>query len=220
MQSSNIQVSAFRMVPPFAHGLVRDLRVRWALEEAGIPYSEWLVGSEERKSASYRRVQPFGQVPAYVEDGFELFESGAIVLHIAERSETLMPADRHGRSRMTAWMFAALNTLEPPIQNLFSLDTSHATEAWAPLRRPALVDEVKLRLTSLSNWLDGRSYLEDRFTAADVVMTTVLRFLRHTDLPSQFPLVEAYQWRCESRPPFQRALTAQLAAFKAHSQAA
>jgi glutathione S-transferase len=220
MTSPSIQVSVFPQVPAFAHGLVRDLRVRWALEEAGIPYSAWQVGSEERKSASYRRMQPFGQVPAYVEDGFELFESGAIVLHVAERSEALMPTDRNSRTRIIAWMFAALNTVEPPIQNLFALDTSHAAEEWAKARRPALVEEVKVRLTSLASWLEGRNYLVDHFSAADVVMTTVLRFLRHTDLLAQVPIIEAYRQRCESRSAFQKALAAQLAVFEQNASRA
>jgi glutathione S-transferase len=213
-------VSAFQRVPAFAHGLVRDLRVRWALEELGLPYAQWLISGEDKKSPSYRRVQPFGQVPAYQDDRLELFESGAIVLYLAERSEALMPADAHGRARAVTWMFAALNTMEPPIQNLFTLDTSYAEEEWAKARRPALVEEVKLRLTDLSDWLGGRSYLEDRFTAGDLLMTTVLRFLRHTDLVAQMPVVEAYRLRCESRPAFQKALAAQMAVFEQNAERA
>ena len=220
MKSSSIRVSTFERVPAFAYGLVRDLRVRWALEEAGIAYAEWPVGTEERKSQSYRRVQPFGQVPTYQEDGLELFESGAIVLHVAERCEALMPADAKGRARTQMWMFAALNTMELPIQNLFTLDIAHAEEEWAKVRRPALVDEVKLRLTSLSDWLSGRSYLEDRFTAADLLMTTVLRFLRHTDLLAQMPAIESYRLRCEARPAFQKAVAAQMAVYERNADRA
>src|ERR1700737_2786370 len=113
-----ITLTAFRWVPPFAQGQVRDLRVRWALEEAGIPYQEWLIGPEDRATAAYRALQPFGQVPAIETDELKLFESGAIVLHIAEKCEALMPADANGRARTTAWMFAALNSVEPPIQTL------------------------------------------------------------------------------------------------------
>src|SRR5690349_6550389 len=134
-----IRVSAFRWVPPFARGVVRDLRVRWALEEAGLPYDERLIGFEDRTSAAYRALQPFGQVPAYEEDGFVLFESGAIVLHVAERSEALMPRVPRQRARVTAWMFAALNTIEPRIQQLAELDLFHAEEEWAKLRRPGAV---------------------------------------------------------------------------------
>lgn len=208
-----IRISAFRWVPPFAQGLVRDLRVRWALEEAGLTYEERLIGSEDQTSESYRALQPFGQVPAYEEDGLVLFESGAIVLHVAERSDVLMPSDPSRRARVTTWMFAALNTMEPHIQNLAEIDLFHAEEEWAKLRRPAAVDAVKARLVNLSGWLDGRDYLEDRFTAADLLMTTVLRNLRHTDLVAQMPVLEAYRLRCEARPAFQSALADQMAPF-------
>lgn len=210
---SMIRVSAFRWVPPFAQGLVRDLRVRWALEEAGLAYEPRLIGPEDQKSESYRGLQPFGQVPAYEEDGLVLFESGAIVLHIAERSEALIPTDPHARARAKTWMFAALNTIEPHIQNLAAIDLFHAEQEWAKLRRPAVVDAVKSRLADLSRWLDGRSYLEDRFTAADLLMTTVLRILRHTDLVKEMPALEAYRLRCEARPAFQKAIADQMAPF-------
>jgi glutathione S-transferase len=152
-------------------------------------------------------------VPAYEEDGLELFESGAIVLHVAERSEALMPSDPKRRARVTMWMFAALNTMEPWIQSLAEIDLFHAEEAWAKVRRPAVVEAVKARLVTLAGGLDGRDYLEHRFTAADLLMTTVLRILRHTDLVAQVPVLEAYRLRCEARPAFQKALAAQMAAF-------
>ena len=132
-----IKVSAFRWVPPFARGLVRDLRVRWALEEAGLPYEARLIGPDDQKSESYRAMQPFGQVPAFEENNLVLFECGAILLHIAERSDVLMPTDSKARARMTAWMFAALNSVEPHIQNLTAIDLFHAEEDWAKQRRPA-----------------------------------------------------------------------------------
>jgi glutathione S-transferase len=125
-----ITLTAFRSVPPFVRGLVRDLRVRWALEEAGLPYRERLIGREDLATAAYRALQPFGQVPAIEEDGFKLFESGAIVLHIAGRCEALMPADAMGRARTTAWIFAAVNTVEPPAQELAGVDLFYAGEAW------------------------------------------------------------------------------------------
>lgn len=131
-----IRVSAFRWVPPLAQGLVRDLRVRWALEEAGLAYEVRLIGPEDQGSEEYLRLQPFGQVPAYEEDGLVLFESAAIVLHIAGRSEVLLPADPAGRARVTAWMFAAMNSVEPYISNLVSIDLFNASKAWAKL--PAL----------------------------------------------------------------------------------
>jgi glutathione S-transferase len=208
-----IKVSAFRWVPDFARGLVRDLRVRWALEEAGLPYEARLIGTADQKSEAYRAMQPFGQVPVYEEDGLVLFESGAIVLHIAERSDVLMPSDSQDRARMTAWMFAALNSIEPHIQNLTAIDLFFAAEDWAKARRPGALKMAETRLQALSDWLDGRDYLEDRFTAADLLMTTVLRIPRQTDLVAQLPVLEAYRLRCEARPAFKKALAAQMADF-------
>ena len=212
-----IRVSAFRWVPPFAQGLVRDLRVRWALEEAGLAYEERLLGPGDQGSESYRRLQPFGQVPVLEEDGLVLFESGAIVLHVAERSERLLPADPAARARVTAWMFAALNSVEPAIQNLAEIDLFHADAEWAKLRRPAVVERVQARLAALAASLDGRDYLVDRFTAADLLMTTVLRILRHTDLVATNPVLDTYRQRCEARPAFQKALADQLAPFAANA---
>ena len=208
-----IKLSAFRSVPPFAQGLVRDVRVRWALEEAGVPYRERLIGREDRATAAYRALQPFGQVPAIEIDELKLFESGAIVLHIAEKSEALMPLDANGQARTRAWMFAALNSVEPQIQNLAGIDLFYAGEAWAVARRPMVVEAVQMRLTALEDWLDGRDYLEDRFTAGDLLMTTVLRMLRHTDIVSGRPALKAYQERCETRPAFQKALADHLKPF-------
>ncbi len=208
-----IRVSAFRWVPPFARGVVRDLRVRWALEEAGLAYTERLLGQGEQASASYRQLQPFGQVPSYEEDGLTMFESGAIVLHIAERSDALLPSDPVGRARATSWMFAALNSIEPMIQNLAEIDFFPADEELAKRSRPAAVARVQQRLGQLSEWLEGCDYLERRFTAGDLLMTTVLRMLRHTDLLAQLPILAAYQRRCEARPAFEKALAAQLAHF-------
>ena len=208
-----IKVSAFRWVPPFARGLVRDLRVRWALEEAGLPYETRLVGREDLASKDYRAMQPFGQVPAYEEDGLVLFESGAILLHIARKSEVLMPADAKEQARVSAWMFAALNSIEPRVQHLAGLDLFHAEEDWAKARKPGALKEAQMRLAALSDWLDGRDYLENRFTVADLLMTTVLRILRHTDVVAQMPTLDAYRRRCEARPAFARALAAQMADF-------
>jgi glutathione S-transferase len=214
-----ITVTAFRWVPPFAQGLVRDLRVRWALEEAGLPYEERLIGAEEQAGADYRGQQPFGQVPVYEEDGLTLFESGAILLHIAERSDALLPADPAARARAIVWIFAALNTIEPPIQNLAAIDLFFAEEEWAKQRRTGAVQMVERRLDELDAWLGDRDCLEDRFTAADLLMTTVLRILRHTDLVARRPALDAYRERCESRPAFALALAAQLAAFARHAPA-
>ncbi|MFL5348632.1 MAG: glutathione S-transferase family protein [Hyalangium sp.] len=214
-----IRVTAFRWVPPFAQGLVRDLRVRWALEEAGLAYEERLIGPEDQKSESYRRMQPFGQVPVYEEDGLELFESGAIVLHIAERSEVLMPSEPKARARTKTWMFAAINSMEPHLQNFTALDAFYANEEWAKLRRPSAQAAAQARLEALAGWLKGREYLEDRFTAGDLLMTTVLRILRQTDLLEKMPVLEAYRQRCEARPTFQKALAAQMAPFAKNAPA-
>lgn len=208
-----IIVWGFRWAPPFAQGLVRDLRVRWALEEAGRAYQVELLEFDDRHSEAYRRRQPFGMVPAFEADGCGLFESGAIVHRIAVDAAPLMPEDAVARAETVSWMFAALNTVDPPIQNLLEMDLLHAGEPWVALRRPAVVEAVNARLETLSTRLDGRDYLLDRFTAADILMTTVLRFLRHTDLLTAFPVLDAYVERCEARPAFHRALVRQLADY-------
>ncbi len=208
-----IKVSAFKSVPPFAQGLVRDLRVRWALEEAGLDYEQVLLADGEKDKAAYRSWQPFGQVPAYEEDGLRLFESGAIVMHIGARSEALLPAEPGPRARAIEWMFAALNSIEPPIQNLAAIDLFYAAEDWAKARRPGAEEMVSKRLADLAAALGGKDWLaDDRFTAGDLLMATVLRILRHTDLVAEAGL-GAYLARCEARPDFQRALAAQMAAF-------
>ena len=209
---STIKVSAYRWVPPFAQGLVRDLRVRWALEEAGLPYEECLLDFRN-KPDGYRKLQPFGQVPTFEEGGLVLFETGAIVLHIAERSTLLLPPDPSARARATSWMFAALNSVEPSIMSLIQIDLKFAGDAAATPLREAAVDAVKGRLESVAAWLGGRDYLEDRFTAGDLLMVTVLRILRHTDMVSGLPALAAYVSRCEARPAFQKALAAQMAVF-------
>jgi glutathione S-transferase len=210
-----IRITALRWAPPFARGLVRDLRVRWALEEAGLDYDLNLIGPAEQKSADYRRLQPFGQVPVYEEGDLRLFESGAIVLHVAGRSEVLMPPEPEARARVTAWAFAALNSVEPHIAHLATIDLFNPDQEWAKLRRPAAVDAVNARLACLRDWLEGKDYLEGRFSAGDLLMTSVLRILRHTDLVAQVPDVEAYRLRCEARPAFQKALDDQMTTFAA-----
>jgi glutathione S-transferase len=209
-----ITVTAFKSVPPFAQGLVRDLRVRWALEEAGLRYEEKLLGDGEKDSADYRAWQPFGQVPAYEENGLKLFESGAIALRIAERSENLLPGDPAARARAIEWLFAALNTIEPPIQNLAGIDLFYADQKWAKLRRPDAEAAVRKRLAELAAAMGGKPFLDGpRFTAGDLMMATVLRILRHTQLVAESGLGD-YLARCESRPAFQRALAGQMAAFE------
>ena len=208
-----ITISAFESVPPFAQGLVRDLRVRWALEEAGRPYEAKLLADGEKDLPDYRGWQPFGQVPAYEEDGLRLFESGAIVLHIAQGGSALLPNEAKPRARAIQWLFAALNSIEPQIQSLAAIDLFYADEDWAKQRRPGAEQMVRKRLSELAALLAGQEWLSDhRFTAADLMMATILRILRHTDLVAEAGLAP-YLARCEARPAFQRALAAQMAAF-------
>jgi len=208
-----ITISAFAWVPDFARGMVRDLRVRWALEEAGLPYTTRLLRQGDKDQPEYRAVQPFGQVPMFEEDGFVLFESGAIVLHIGERSETLLPKQPGPRARATQWLIAALNSIEPCIMNVVTLNVFHADEEWAKLRRPSAVDYMRRRLADLSAALGDKAWLDgDRFTAGDLVMSTVLRMVVGTVVDDG--RLAGYVGRCTARPAFARALDAQLADFK------
>ena len=208
-----ITISAFKMVPPFAQGVVRDLRVRWALEETGLCYEARFIDPAIQASPEYRALQPFGQVPSFEEDGLKLFETGAILLHVASRSDALLPTDPTRRARAIAWVFAALNSMEPSIQQLAEIDFFYPGQEWTKAHRPHIEARVKQRLGELATWLGNREYLEDRFTAGDLMMTTVLRILRHTDLVEGEPRVKAYKERCEARLAFQRALRAQMADF-------
>jgi glutathione S-transferase len=210
-----ITISAFRWVPPFAQGQVRDLRVRWALEEAGLSYETSLLEAGDGDKPDYRALQPFGQVPIFVEDDVVLFESGAIVLHIGERSDILLPKDAKERARAVQWLIAALNSIEPFAMNVAMIDLFYADQEWAKLRRPGAEALVQRRLACLSGALGDKPYLDsDRFTAGDLMMTTVLRILGHTDLVTSDPRLAAYVERCTARPAFQRALDAQLGDFR------
>jgi glutathione S-transferase len=214
--SPDIELTTLRWAPPAFQGQVRDLAVRWALEEAGLAYRELQVSDEERRTPAYRARQPFGQVPAYREDGMEVFESGAIVLFIAER-HGLLPRDPVARERAKAWMFAALNSIDPDVIALGDIDHFAAREAWAITRRPALVASLLRRLETVAADLADREYLVGAFSAADISMLMTLRGLRHTDLVARVPVLDAWRARCESRPAFQRALAAQMAAFARHA---
>ena len=210
-----ITISAFKWVPDFARGQVRDLRVRWALEEAGLPYTTRLLEQGDQDQPQYRALQPFGQVPIFEEDGLVLFESGAIVLHIGERSEALLPLDSGARARATQWLIAALNSIEPCIMNVAAIDLFYADQEWAKLRRPGAVAFVERRLAALTRSLGDKPFLDgERFTAGDLMMATVLRILSHTDLVSREPRLAAYLGRCTARAAFTRALEAQLQDFK------
>jgi glutathione S-transferase len=210
-----ITISAFRWVPDLARGQVRDLRARWALEEAGLPYKTRLLGQGDQDKPEYRALQPFGQVPILEEDGLVLFESGAIVQHIGERSEALLPKEAGARARAIQWLIAALNSVEPFVMNVALIDFFYTNEQWAKLRRPGAVEFVQRRLSALSKSLGDKPYLDgDRFTAGDLMMTTVLRILHHTDLVSGDKRLAAYVERCTGRPAFKRALDAQLGDFR------
>jgi len=211
-----ITISAFKWVPDLAKGQVRDLRVRWALEEASLPYKTRRLEQGEQDKPDYRALQPFGQVPILEEDGFVLFESGAIVLYIGERSETLLPKDPAARARATQWLIAALNSIEPFMLNVALIDFFYADEEWAKLRRPGAVEFAQKRLRGLSESLGDKPYLDgEHFTAGDLMMATVLRILNHTDVVTRDKRLAAYIDRCTARRAYTRALDAQIADFEA-----
>src|SRR5438045_6245018 len=211
--TAEIEITAFAWVPEFAQGVVRDLRVRWALEEAGLDYRVRLFGME--RPAEYLQEQPFDQVPCFSDGTVKIFETGAIVQYIGEQSEVLLPRDPQSKYRAIQWTYAALNSVEPAFLNLFLVDVFYKDEEWAKLRRPGAAEFAKGKLKRVSDWLGDKQWLEgDRFTIGDLLMVTVLRFLRHTDLVAGFPNLAAYQQRGEARPAFQRALSDQLAAYK------
>ncbi len=209
-----IEIAAFNWVPPLAQGFVRDLRVRWALEEASLPYTAVLIDFADREGEAYRRWQPFGQVPAYRDEEVEMFESAAIVLHLMEKSETLAPKDPAGRARVASWVVAAINSVEPHLLAYVQLDVFHAGEPWIEGRRPSALATLKDRLAVLCAELDGREHLLGRFTAADLIMTCVLRELVGCGLLAKFPILDAYVKRCEARPAFVKALEDQLRPFR------
>jgi glutathione S-transferase len=214
-QNANIEITAFEWVPDFAKGVVRDLRARWALEEAGLDYRIRLLG--QQRPADYLLEQPFDQVPVLNDGDVHIFESGAIVQYIGERSEVLLPRDPQGRFRAIQWTYAALNSVEPALMNLLLIDIFFTGEEWAKLRRPGAEDFARLKLKRVSEWLGDKQWLEgSRFTIGDLLMVTVLRFLRHTELVAEFPNLADFVRRGEARPAFQRALADQLAVYKQH----
>jgi len=214
--NSEIEITAFRWVPPFAQGLVRDLRLRWALEEIGRPYSVRLLDATKPRPADYFCEQPWGQVPVYKDKEVELFESGAILIHLGMQDERLLPGDTQGRMRGIAWLIAALNSIEPTIFPLILVNVFNRDEAWANEARPKFMERIEGRLKGLSDSLGEKEWLEDRFTVGDLMMVTALRQLRNDDVLTRFPNISAYVKRGEERPAFQKALSDQLAVFREH----
>lgn len=206
-------ITALDWVPAPARGLVRDLRVRWALEEVGQPYDVRYLAFGDQKAAPHRRCQPFGQVPTFEQDDLVLFESGAIVLHIAQRHAGLLPTDAAARARAIAWLFAALNSVEPPIMDLAVATIFERDESWSKPRTPAVMARVRERLGETATRLGGAEWLDGRFSAGDLMMVSVLRMLRGTAVMAEQPNLAAYVARGEARPAFQRALADQLAGF-------
>lgn len=203
-------VAAMRDVPAFAQGLVRDIRVRWALEEIDRPYRTKLYAGMEPRPDEYRQWQPFDQIPAFEDGEVRLFETGAILLYLGEQNERLLPTEPQERWNATAWLIAALNSVEPQLMQIVNLDIFNADKPWAKDARPAAEEFAKLRLGSLSNVLGDKDWFAGRFTIADIMMVTVLRNVRHTDLVANFANLAAYQVRGEARPAFKRALADQL----------
>lgn len=208
-------ITAFAQSPDRGRGQARDMRVRWALEEVGQPYDVELVTFEEMKAAPYRARQPFGQIPTFREGELILFESGAILHHIATTRAGLLPETDPGRARAIMWMFAALSTLEPVILERETAVLLERDEPWHESRLPRLDARVEKRLSELAAALGDRDWLEDGFTAGDLMMVSVLRRLKTSGLLSRFPALEAYVARGEARPAFIRAFAAQKAVFDA-----
>jgi glutathione S-transferase len=211
-------ITAFEQSPDRGRGLARDMRVRWALEEVGQPYEVRLLSFSELKEAAHLALHPFGQIPTYEEGDLALFESGAIVLHIAERHAGLLPDDANARARAITWMFAALSTVEPPILDLQTAVLFERDQAWAEQRLPLVQDRLREPLAQLSRRLGQADWLDDGFSAGDLMMVTVLRRLSASAILEEYPNLRAYVARGEARPAYQRAFAAQLAVFTAASR--
>jgi glutathione S-transferase len=208
-----ITITAFERSPDRGKGLARDMRVRWALEEVGQPYDVRLLSFSDMKEPAHRRLHPFGQIPTYEEGDLVLFESGAIVFHIAERHAGLLPEDVNARARAIAWMFAALNTVEPPIVERGMATLVERDKAWYEERLPLLEDRVCVRLDELSSRLGDADWLDNAFSAGDLLMVTVLRRLNGSSILEKYPNLSAYVARGEARPAYKRAFEDQLAIF-------
>jgi len=210
-------IAVFERSPDRGRGQARDMRVRWALEEVGQPYDVRLLSFGQMKEPAHLALHPFGQIPTYEEGDLALFESGAIVLHVAERHAGLLPDDANARARAITWMFAALSTMEPPIVEREMAMLLERDEPWHEQRLHLLDDRVRVRLGQLSRRLGNGEWLEGAFSAGDLLMVTVLRRLSGSDLLGEHPNLAAYVARGEARPAFKRAFEAQLAVFTGHS---
>jgi glutathione S-transferase len=206
-------ITAFARSPDRGKGLARDMRVRWALEEVGQPYDVRLVSFTEMKEPAHRAVHPFGQIPTYEEGDLALFESGAIVFHIAERHAGLLPSDANARARAITWMFAALGTVEPPILDLQTAKLLEGDKSWAEQRLPLVHNRIRTRLGELSRRLGDADWLDGAFSAGDLMMVHVLQRVSGSGLLNEFPNLSAYVARAEARPAYKRAFAAQLAVF-------
>jgi len=206
-----ITITAFERSPDGGKGLARDTRVRWALEEAGLPYEVRLVSFRAMKEAAHLALHPFGQIPTYEEGDLALFETGSIVFHIAERHPGLFPTDANARARAITWMFAALNTVEPPILDLVTVKLAEGDKPWKAERLPLVLDRLRARLNQLAARLGDDDWLDGDFSAGDLLMVSVLLRLRPSGLLDEFPGLAAYVARGEARPAYQRAFAAQLA---------
>lgn len=216
MANRKLTITAFERSPDGGRGLARDTRVRWALEEVGLPYEVRLVSFRAMKEPAHLALHPFGQIPTYEEGDLALFETGAIVLHIAEQNRGLLPADANARARAKAWMFAALNTVEPPILELMTVKILEGDKPWSAERLPLVEERIRQRLGQLSARLGDADWLDGTFSAADLMMVSVLLRLRSPGLLDEYPNVDAYVARGEGRPAYQRAFAAQLAVNTGH----
>lgn len=215
-----ITITAFEASPDRGQGLARDTRVRWALEEVGEPHQVRLVSFRAMKEPAHLGLHPFGQIPTYEEGDLALFETGAIVLHIAERHDGLLPEDANARARAIAWMFAAVNTVEPPILELANAKVLEGDKHWTKERLPLVMDRVRERLTQLSARLGDAEWLEGAFGAGDLMMVHVLARLKPSGMLNEYPKLSAYVARAEARPAYKRAFEAQLAVYEASLRAA
>jgi glutathione S-transferase len=212
-----VTITAFERSPDRGKGLARDMRVRWALEEVGQPYDVRLLSFKEMKEPAHLALHPFGQIPTYEEGDLALFESGAIVFHIAERHSGLLPDDVNARARAIAWMFAALNTVEPPIFERDLTKILERDQPWYEKRLRVLEDSIRKRLSELSNRLGDADWLDGEFSAGDLLMVTVLRRSQSSGMLHDYPNLSAYVARAVTRPAYKRAFDAQLAVFTAAS---